>query len=230
MYFAHSSVNSLHENLGPYLLCNLKPCLASAWWELLLKRLEVLTRSPPPIPVPFSMSYPPDWYYQMHYTAVNSPWKWLGPFGGADVFQSPISLAVSKASEPLFSFSSSSSSSSSSFFFRSSKGLAAAERLGGRGGAEGGGGGCNWRLEPCYPSRCPHQPISILSLLFNPGDPLGRQGLWHVFEYGLRECEKVFSCCSAQCLGLSPRPCFVTDMTPASDSHIQAWHVLSPSH
>lgn len=42
-----------------------------------------------PIPFPFSMSYPSDWYYQMHYTAVNSPWKWLGLFGGADVFQSP---------------------------------------------------------------------------------------------------------------------------------------------
>lgn len=96
----------------------------------------------------------------------------------------PPSLAESTASEPLFSFSSS--------FFCSSKDLAAAERLGGRGGAEGGGGGCNWRLEPYYPSRCPHQPISILSLLFNPGDPLGRQGLWHVSEYGLCECEKVF--------------------------------------
>lgn len=140
---------------------------------------------PTPIPVPFSMSYPPDWYYQMHYTAVNSPWKWLGPFGGADVFQSPPSLAVSKALEPLFSFSSS--------FLCSSKGLAAAERLGGRGGAEGGGGGCNWRLEPCYPSRCPHQPISILSAVQSRRSIRKTRPLTSILIlYGLCECEKVF--------------------------------------
>lgn len=71
------------------------------------------------------------------------------------VLVSPIAGCVQSLRAP-FSFSSS---------FCSSKGLAAVARLegGGRGGAAGGGGGCNWRLEPCYPSRCPHQPISIQS-------------------------------------------------------------------
>ena len=175
---------------------------------------------PAPFPVPFSMSYPPDWYYQMHYTAVNSPWKWLGPFGGADVLQTPPSLAESKASEPLFSFSSS--------FFCSSKGLAKAARLGGRGGAEGGGGGCNWRLEPHYPSRCPHQPISILSGVQSRRSIKKTRPLTCIWIWPVRV--RRFSCCLGRCSGLSPRPCFVTDMKPISDSHIQAWHVLSPSH
>lgn len=187
MYFAHSSVDGLHENLWLYLLCNLKPCLGSAWWKTLVETAWGFNMQPAPVPVPFSMSYPPDWYYQMHYTAVNSPWKWLGPFSGADVFQSPPpSLAVSKASEPLISFSSS--------FFCSSKGLAAVERLrGGRGGAEGGGGGCNWRLEPWYPSRCPHRPISILSAVQSRRSIRKTRPLTSILIlYGLCEREKAF--------------------------------------
>lgn len=105
----------------------------------------------------------------------------------------PPSLAVSKASEPLFSFSSS--------FFCSSKGLAAAERLGGRGGAEGGGGGCNWRLEPWYPSRCPHQPISIHCAVQSRRSIRKTRPLTSILIlYGLCECEKVFhvTCASVQ--------------------------------
>lgn len=122
----------------------------------------------PPSPVPFSMSYPPDWYYQLHYTAVNSPWKWLGPFGGADVFHSPHHWLSPKPQSP------SSPSPPPSFapprVWQHQRSWGAGVEQG------GGGGGCNWRLEPCYPSRCPHQPISIRSLLLNPGDPLGRRG------------------------------------------------------
>lgn len=113
------------------------------------------SRPPHPIPVPFSMSYPPDWYYQLHYTAVNSPWKWLGPFGGADVFQSPHHWLCPKLQSP--------SSPSPPPSFAPPRVWQQQREAGGRGGAEGGGGGCNWRLETCYPSRCPHQPISILS-------------------------------------------------------------------
>lgn len=139
---------------------------------------------PAPIPVPFSMSYPPDWYYQMHYTAVNSPWKWLGPFGGADVFQSPHHWLSPKPQSP-----SSPPSPPPSF---------APPRVWQR--QRGWGVGVEQREEEgdviegwnhTIPQGAPTSP-SPSSLLFNPGDPLGRQGLWHVFEYGLYEGEKVF--------------------------------------
>lgn len=47
------------------------------------------------------------------------------------------------------------------------------QALGGWGRSRRRGRGCNWRLEPSCPSRCPHQSISFL---FIPGDPLGKQG------------------------------------------------------
>lgn len=59
-------------------LCDFNSCL-------MLNQPEVLA---PLSPVSFSMSYPPDWNYQMYCTAVNSPWKWLGPLSSADVFRS----------------------------------------------------------------------------------------------------------------------------------------------
>lgn len=77
------------------------------------------------------------------------------------------------------------------------------------------------------PQGAPTSP-SPSSLLFSPGDPLERQGFWHIFKYDLCECKKNLHW--GQCLGVSPRPCFITDKKPASDSHIQAWHVLSPNH
>lgn len=184
MYFVHSSVNSLHEILGLHLLCNLKPCLTPAWWKPLLKQPEVLTCSPPPSLFPFSMSYPPDWYYQMHYTAVNSPWKWLGPFSGADVFQPPSRHWLSPKPQ-----SPSSPSPPPSF---------APPRVWQQ--QRGWGAGVEQREEEgdviegwnhSFPQGARTSP-SPSPVLFNPGDPLGGQGLWHVFEYGLCECEELF--------------------------------------
>lgn len=181
MYFVHSSVNSLHENLGLYHLCNLKPCLASAWWKPLLKQPEVLTCSRPPIP--FSMSYPPDWYYQMHYTAVNSPWKWLGLFGGADVFQSPHRWLSPKPQSP-----SSPSPPPPSF---------APPRVWQR--QRGWGVGVEQREEEgdviegwnhTIPQGAPTSPSP--SSAVQSRRSIRRQGLWHVFEYGQCEYEKVF--------------------------------------
>lgn len=185
MYFARSSVDSLHENLGLYLLCNLKPCLASAWWKPLLKRPEVLTCSPPPSLFPFQCLILQIDIIRCIIRPLIHHGNGLGRSVAQMCFSPPPSLAVSKALEPLFSFSSS--------FLCSSKGLAAAERLGGRGGAEGGGGGCNWRLEPCYPSRCPHQPISILSAVQSRRSIRKTRPLTSILIlYGLCECEKVF--------------------------------------
>ena len=155
------------------ILCNFNPCLA---WGF--------TIHPTPTLVPFSMSYPPDWYYQMH-RAVNSPWKWLGPFGGADVFQSshhwpspkPHCLP-SPSPPPPPSFAP----------------PRVWQRLWGLGvGVE------QWEEEGdviegwnhAIPQGAPTSP-SPSSIPFNPGDPLRRQGLRHVFEYSLCECEKVF--------------------------------------
>lgn len=76
---------------------------------------------------------------------------------------------MSKASEPLFSFSSS---------FCSSKGLAAVARLEGGVGVEQqeeeGDVIEGWNR--AIPQGAPTS-LSPSSLLFNPGDPLGRQGL-----------------------------------------------------
>lgn len=154
MYFVHSSVNSLHENLGLYLLWNLKPCLASAWWKPLLKWPEVLTCSPPPSPFPFQCLILQIDIISCIIRPLIHHGNGLGRSVAQMCFSPPITGCVQSFRAPLLLLL---------LLLLLLQGFGSSREAGGRGGAEGGGGGCNWRLETCYPSRCPHQPISILS-------------------------------------------------------------------
>lgn len=185
------------------------PVLALLDEKPLSKRPEVLTCSPPPSLFPFQCLILQIDIIRCIIRPLIHHGNGLGRSAAQMCFSPPpplLSLAVSKASEPLISFSSS--------FFCSSKGLAAVERLrGGRGGAEGGGGGCNWRLEPWYPSRCPHRPISILSAVQSRRSIRKTRPLTSILIlYGLCECEKAFHVAWVSVKGLSLGPCFVTDI------------------
>lgn len=156
MYFVHSSVNSLHENLRLYLQWNLKSCLASAWWKTLVETASGFSMQPaPPSLFPFQCLILQIDIISCIIRPLIHHGNGLGRSVAQMCFSPPIAGCVQSFRAPLLLLL---------LLLLLLQGFGSSSReAGGRGGAEGGGGGCNWRLETCYPSRCPHQPISILS-------------------------------------------------------------------
>lgn len=127
----------------------------------------------------------------MHYTAVNSPWKWLGPFGGADVFQSPHHWLSPKPQSPSSPSPPPSFASPRVWQQQRSWGVGVEQR------EEEGNVIEGWNH--AIPQGAPQQPISIFSAVqsrrsIRKTRPLKCIWMWPMWVW------EGFSCCLGQCL------------------------------